>query len=305
MKRICVIGSINMDLVTVTPRFPRPGETLTGDSFGTFPGGKGANQAVAAGRLGADVTMVGKLGDDSFGSQYRKALREAGVKLDGVGEVPATSTGLAIIEVDRSGENHIIIIAGANALMTPEVIDASSSIIERSDIVLLQLEIPIETVEAAAARAHEMGRTVILDPAPARELPASIYGNVDYITPNETEIEILTGIKVETADGAGRAGQALRSRGVGTAVIKAGSHGAFVVTAKGVEQVEGFSVDVVDTTAAGDAFNGGLAVALARDYELVRAVRFANAVGALSTTAGGAQTAMPASDAVDRLLAGQ
>lgn len=302
MKRICVIGSINMDLVTVTPRFPRPGETLTGDSFGTFPGGKGANQAVAAGRLGADVTMVGKLGDDGFGSQYRDAFRAAGVKLDGVGEVAATSTGLAIIEVDRTGENHIIIIAGANARMTPEVIADSGAIIERSDICLLQLEIPLATVEAAAKRTHELGKTVILDPAPAQELPSSIFRYIDYITPNETEVEILTGIKVENAEGARKAGNELRSRGVGTAVIKAGRLGAFMVTGNGVEHIAGFPVDVVDTTAAGDAFNGGLAVALARGYDLARAVRFANAVGALSTTGGGAQTAMPGSDAVEKLL---
>ncbi len=302
MKRICVIGSINMDLVTVTPRFPRPGETLTGDSFGTFPGGKGANQAVACGRLGAEVAMIGKLGDDIFRRQYEEAFRAAGVGLDGIAVENGESTGLAIIEVDRAGENHIIIIPGANARMTPEVIERNSRIMEQSDIFLLQLEIPMETVEAAAETAHRLGKVVILDPAPARELPVSIYRHVDYITPNETEVEILSGIAVRDAESALRAGRELCGRGVGTAVIKAGRQGAFVVRDDKVEHVPGFEVAVVDTTAAGDSFNGGLAVALARGYPLSRAVRFANAVGALSTTAKGAQTAMPENSAVEALI---
>jgi ribokinase len=302
-KKICVIGSINMDLVTVTPRFPKPGETLEGISFGTFPGGKGANQAVAAARLGADVSMIGRLGNDVFRSQYQDVFRANGVNADGIRVEDDVSTGLAIIEVDSAGENHIIIIAGANGRMSPDVIEREMAILDRCDIVLLQLEIPMETVVRAAEELHERGKIIILDPAPACPLPVELYRYIDFITPNETEVGVLTGLKVHDRQSAERAGRDLCERGVGTAIIKAGRHGAYIVNKLGAMHVPGFAVDVVDTTAAGDSFNAGFAVALARGDEMEAAVRFANATGALSTTGKGAQTAMPDSGAVARLLA--
>ena len=294
--RICVIGSINMDLVTVTPRFPLPGETIEGISFNTFPGGKGANQAVASARLGADVTMVGRLGNDVFQAQYREVFDRAGIRTDGVRSEADVSTGLAIIEVDASGENHIIIIPGANGRMTEQAIDLHRDLLASCDIFLLQLEIPLGTVVAAAKLLHSLGKTVILDPAPARQLPDGMYHYIDIITPNQSEARILTGIEVTDEATALRAGADLCSRGVKCVIIKAGAHGAYLVEGASIRRVPGFEVSVVDTTAAGDSFNGGLAFALSAasgQEQMYDAVRFANAVGALSTTAKGAQTAMP------------
>lgn len=291
-----------MDLVANVERFPRPGETISGKSFGTFPGGKGANQAVAAARLGGDVSMLGKVGDDSFADQYLAVFREANVGTDAVGRERGVSTGIALIEVDASGENHIIIVSGANGRMDEAAIDSHSALLDACEIFLLQLEIPLPVVLHAVRAAASRGKTVVLDPAPAVPLPDTLYRYVTYLTPNEGETEVLTGVKVVDARSADRAIHVLLDRGVTNPLIKVGRHGAYLFDGKKTELVAGFAVDTVDTTAAGDAFNGGLAVALASDFEPGRAVRFANAVGAISTTAKGAQGGMPTYHQVTKLI---
>jgi ribokinase len=303
-KKICVIGSLNMDLVATADRFPCPGETVTGRDFGTFPGGKGANQAVAAGRLGgAEVRMIGKVGDDMYGGQYIKVLKDAGVAIRGVAIEVGVSTGIAVIEVDASGENHIIIISGANGKVDREFIDSKSAYADECDIFLFQLEIPLDTVEYAMKRLKEKGKTVILDPAPARPLSDDFLRLPDYVTPNETELAILSGVKVQDEGEMRKAAEALLGRGVKNLVCKAGRNGAVIATDDDFIPVHGFNVEVVDTTAAGDAFNAALALGLARDYCLTDCVTLANAAGALTTTAKGAQAAMPTLKQVEALIA--
>jgi ribokinase len=283
MKKLCVIGSINMDLVAAAERFPRAGETLTGTSFATFPGGKGANQAVAAAKLGADVCMAGKVGGDMFGRGCLEALDAAGAQTRLVKTAPGTATGIAVIEVDDAGENRILLVR---------------------DIFLLQLEIPLETVLYAARLLKKRGKTVILDPAPARALPDELFGLVDYITPNETELRICAGSKSGTAVPLRTAAGVLLRKGAGVVIAKAGSRGAYVISAGGCIHVKGFKVRAVDTTAAGDSFNAGFAVSMAGGNELTECVAYANAVGALSVTAMGAQSGMPTAGEVKKFLYG-
>jgi ribokinase len=303
MKRYCVVGSLNMDMVTRIDRFPEPGETLRGRSFTIFPGGKGANQAVALAKLGAQVEMVGALGDDVLGPRYRDVLAGAAIGTAGVAEIRGVSTGTASIEVTVAGENHIIVVAGANDAVTPAYIESQRARIEACDYLLLQLEIPLESVTLAAQIAHAAGIPVILDPAPAQPLPPELYALVSILTPNETEAHLLTGEDTGSDDGIARAGHALRSRGVASAIIKAGKRGAFLIDGPTATHVPGFSVTVIDTVAAGDSFNAGLALALGDGASLLDAVRFANATGALSTTREGAQSAMPTADEVRTLIA--
>jgi ribokinase len=303
VTKFCVVGSINMDMVTRVERFPQPGETLTGLSFNIFPGGKGANQAVALARLGARVEMVGALGDDVLGDRYAAIFAEEGIGRSAVARVPG-STGTASIEVSAAGENHIIIVAGANAQVTPGRVEAARSTMESCGSLLLQLEIPMESVLAAARIAKRAGLTVILDPAPARDLPPELYPLVSVITPNEHEARLLTGENTSTDAGIARAGERLCERGVACAVIKAGARGAFIVRDGSCKRIPGYSVKVVDTTAAGDSFNAGLALALGESRGMAEAVRFANAVGALSTTKEGAQGAMPSLPEARALAAG-
>lgn len=303
MKRYCVVGSLNMDMVTRVGRFPAPGETLRGESFNVFPGGKGANQAVALARLGAAVEMIGALGDDLLGHRYREQLAALAIGSAGVAEIPGVSTGTASIAVTTSGENQIIIVAGANDRVTPAYIESQRDRITACDHLLLQLEIPQESLTLSAQIASAHGIPVILDPAPARALSPELYAAVAIITPNETEAQLLTGEDTRTDDGIHRAGKCLLSRGVKRAVIKAGPRGAFLVEPGSFVHVPGFAVQVVDTVAAGDSFNAGLAVALGEGASVLDAIRFANATGALSTTREGAQSAMPGADEVRALLA--
>lgn len=301
MKKIGVIGSLNMDLVATAERFPRPGETLVGREFRTFPGGKGANQAVAAARLGADVAMFGKLGDDVFGEQYRAILRKEGVRAAGVKSERGTSTGIAVIEVNGAGENHILIMPGANGRVDRTFIKSARIELVKRDIFLLQLEIPIPAILHAVRLLKRHGKTVILDPAPARRIPDELIAWVDYITPNETELEILAGERTTSSGGMRRAAESLLAKGAGTVIAKAGSRGAFIAGGGAFVHVPGYKVKVVDTTAAGDSFNAGFAVALAEGKGIRECVDFANAVGALAVTAEGAQGGMPCREDVERL----
>jgi ribokinase len=301
MSRFCVAGSINTDLVTKTPRFPKPGETMYGESFSTFTGGKGANQAVALAKLGADVAMVGMTGNDIYADDYMSYFKKLGVDTAGVARIE-TSTGIAVITVADGGENNIIIVPGANSKVDKHYILKNREIIEASEYLLLQLEVPMDAVVQAAKTASEAGTTVILDPAPAVKLGGELLKYVDIITPNETEAEILTGIRPEDEAGFAAAGQKLIEMGVKTAVLKAGSRGAYVFKDGALAHVEGFVVAAVDTTAAGDTFNAGLAFGLGRGLELKEAVRFANAAAAISTTKAGAQDGMPTLSEAELLL---
>ncbi|MDY7026831.1 MAG: ribokinase [Spirochaetota bacterium] len=300
-KKFFVVGSINMDLSATVERFPVPGETVLGKSFFTSPGGKGGNQACALGRLGADVHMVGKIGDDQFGSEYLKHFEHEGIHLEYIETISSVSTGIAVIEVASNGENRIVIIPGANAELDTEQVDRVAGEFDTDSIVLLQLEIPIPTVLDALKEAKARGALTILDPAPAVKLPEELFRYVDYLTPNTTEIEVISEMNTKEEKQLQAAASKLLDRGVGTLIVKQGPRGADIFKGGSAEHIPGFTVRAVDTTAAGDSFNAGFAYGLGRGYEVPEAVRFAHAVAALSTEKMGAQTAMPTIEDVGRL----
>lgn len=303
MKKICVAGSLNVDLTVRLERFHLPGETVTAKSFHTYAGGKGGNQAVAAARLGHDVMMVGKLGSDENGSFYREVLRKNGVNADCVASIDGTPSGTAIIEVDDHGENRIAIIPGTNGLMDPAYMDETLPRMLCADIFLMQYEIALDTVVYLAKILRREGKRLILDPAPAAPAPEGLYPCVDYITPNATELATLTGMAVDTQEQVVAAARRLLDMGVGAVIAKLGARGCLYVDSQQVIPVSGFKVNTVDTTAAGDSFNAGFAVALAEDMPIEAALRFANAVAALSTTGAGAQGSMPTREQVEALMA--
>jgi len=302
MKSLCVIGSLNMDLVTSMKEFPKHGETILGESFKTFTGGKGANQAVALGKLGANVLMVGKVGDDIYGAKYLEVLRNNKIKQDGVLVEQGISSGVAIIQVNNEGENNIVVVPGANEKVDVNYIESKSSLIEEVDIFLFQLEIPMDTVFETMKKLKKRGKTIILDPAPATKLPDEIFKYIDYITPNETELETLVGRKIENDADIKKAAQWLFDKGVKVVIAKLGSKGAAIINKNKYSHIPGFKVNTVDTTAAGDSFNAGFAFALAEGRNLEECVRFGNAVGAISTTALGAQEAMPTLEKVNEFI---
>ena len=306
IKPIVVVGSVNLDLVCTGKRIPAPGETLTGGNFQTFFGGKGANQAVAVGRLGYPVSMIARVGDDPFGSQLRKGLRAAKVNTREVTTAPDTPSGVALISVDAKGQNSIMVIPGANGTLLTQHLEKASAMLRSAGMILAQLEIPIETVEYLCEAAHRNGTPLMLDPAPARQLPRKLLKRVTYLTPNETETAALCGLKGSTLTAAAIAGAAsdLRSKGVANVILKLGARGAYIDAVDGTRKlVPSFKVPVVDSTAAGDAFNAGLAVALMLGKNLTDAARYAVAVGAVSVTRAGAQPAMPTAKEVETLLA--
>jgi ribokinase len=293
---------MNMDLVATASRLPLAGETIVGDEFHTAPGGKGANQAVAAVRLGAEVRMVGRVGDDAFGRVLKDGLESHGVDVSRVAVDSGSPSGTAIILLDAERENHIVAVYGANMRCDEtQVLDAESALND-ADCLLLQLEIPLEVSLAAARIARELGVRVVLDPAPASELPSEAYATVDVLTPNQTEAETLTGLPVADADSARVTGEELCRRGVETAIVKLGEQGAVCVSGESSGHVPGYEVKVADTVAAGDAFGGALGVALAERRSLEDAVRFGSAAGALAVTRPGAQEAMPGRAEVERLV---
>lgn len=302
---IVVFGSINMDLVARTPRLPSPGETITGDVFQTFPGGKGANQAVACSRLGANTYMVGRVGDDEFGENLKNELEKVGVDHKNVVVDTNTSSGVALIAVEDSAENFIIVIPGANGQVDDQDLKRLEAILNKSEVLLLQLEIPLEMVMAAAKLAKEKNVKVILDPAPAQVLPQEIYPFLDIITPNETETEFLVGFPIETKEDAAKAARILMDRGASNVIIKMGNRGAFALIGDQEEFFSPYQVATVDTVAAGDAFNGALAVALSENLPVEKAVQWGMAGGALSVTKEGAQPAMPERNELEALLKNQ
>ncbi len=300
-RHIVVVGSLNADLVVNVARFPRPGETVLGSAFKQFPGGKGGNQAHAAAKLGGPsvaVSMIGQVGGDSHGAWLRDNLAAAGCDVDGVGVDPSVSSGMAFIQVDDGGQNQIVLVPGANGSFGAEAFAGHLGRFTSADAVLLQLEVPMDTVVAAARAARAAGAVVLLDPAPAQPLPDHLYPLIDWLTPNQSELVALAGA-------AGEAGaRVLRDRGAHNVIVKMGAAGALVVTAAGATLVPAFNVTAVDTTAAGDVFNAAFAIALVEGQAPVDAAGFAAAAAAVSVTRRGAQPSLPTRAETLRMLHG-
>ncbi|UVK95520.1 ribokinase [Pseudomonas atacamensis] len=290
---VVVIGSLNMDLVTRAPRLPRGGETLIGHSFATVSGGKGANQAVAAARLGAKVAMIGCVGNDDYGVRLRDALLAEHIDCEAV-SVVEDSSGVALIVVDDNSQNAIVIVAGANGAMTPAVVDRFDAVLQAADVVICQLEIPDATVGHALKRARELGKTVILNPAPAsRPLPADWFAAIDYLIPNESEAAALSGLAVDSLQSAETAATQLIAMGAGKVIVTLGAQGSLFANGEGFEHFPAPTVKAVDTTAAGDTFVGGFAAALADGKSEDEAIRYGQIAAALSVTRAGAQPSIP------------
>lgn len=297
--KVVIVGSLNMDLVTRAPRLPRAGETLAGQSFVTVPGGKGANQAVAAARLGASVAMIGCVGDDAYGEQLREALIDEGIDCQAVTRVDGESTGVALIVVDDSSQNAIVIVAGGNGHVTPSVVDSFDALLDQAQVIVCQLEVPMETVGHVLKRGRELGKTVILNPAPASgPLPAEWCAWIDYLIPNESEAAALTGLAVDSIATADPAASALLAAGVSKVIVTLGEQGALFATSARSEHFPAPKVKPVDTTAAGDTFVGGFAAALAEGKSESEAIRFGQIAAALSVTRSGAQPSIPAASEV-------
>ena len=305
--KVAVVGSLNIDLVCHATRRPDKGETIIGDAFDIFTGGKGFNQATAAARLGAEVALIGSVGADPFGEMLLAAVENEGMNSRFVTRRTDIGTGVATIVVEPDGNNSIIVVPRANMALTTADIDAAADCIAEADVLLLQLETPIAVSEYAAAIAKRYGTTVVLNPAPAQPLPDSLLKSVDILTPNQSETELLSRMKVNSHEEAHRAGEVLRARMVDTGnaavVLTLGEQGALMLTETTSERVSALSVDPVDTTGAGDAFCGALATALASGETLHSAVAFANAAGAAAVTVVGATPSMPTRAKIERLLA--
>lgn len=304
MKKILVVGSSNTDLIIKVPEIPRPGETLLGGEFMTFPGGKGANQAVAAARAGGEVVFIAAVGDDSYGEEAVNGYKQDNINTEDIKICKGVPSGIAMITVSHKGENAITVASGANARLLPEDLDEAEEAFVEADYMLVQLETPIQTVEKAICLCGEFNTRVILNPAPAAELPDEILSGAHFITPNETEAELLTGIRVEGEEDALKAAEVLHKRGVNTVIITLGSAGAFVSDpASGLSKlIPGFEVDAADTTAAGDTFNGQLAVALSEGFALEEAILTAHAAAALSVQGLGAQSSIPGREQTDQFM---
>ena len=307
LPKIVIVGSLNMDFIVQVRRLPAPGETTLGSNFQTAPGGKGANQACAAGRLGQGsvaAMMAGRVGDDVFADQLKASLSAAGVDVSAVEPTKTAATGVALIWIDAQGQNSIVVASGANFAFGAAELESRKDVFANAALALFQLETPLETVGAGLRLAREMGARTILDPAPAQALSSELLGMVDILTPNETEAQALlgsaaTGISVNDAP---RIARALVARGCGSVILKLGAKGCFYSDGVRDLHAPGFSVDAVDTTAAGDVFNGGLAVALAEGAPISEALRFANGAAALSTTKIGAQSSVPMRSEVEAFL---
>jgi len=303
--KLVVLGSINADHILNINHFPQPGETVIGKQYTLAFGGKGANQAVAAGRSGADISFIACVGDDDIGERVRKQLASDHIDTQSIEAIKDSTTGVALIFVNAEGENVIGIDAGANKDVTPEYLDRYKQQVIGASALLMQLESPLETVIAAAKIAKDNDTQVILNPAPACELPDELLARVDMITPNETEAEKLTGIKVDSNEDAARAAKALHDKGIATVIITLGSKGVWLSQNGEGKLVAGFRVKAVDTIAAGDTFNGALVTALLEGKPMDSAVRFAHAAAAIAVTRPGAQPSVPWRKEIDDFLAQQ
>ena len=301
---IVVLGSIIMDLTALAETMPQAGQTVVGDLFYTLPGGKGANQAVAAARLGAEVRMVGRVGDDPFGAALLDGLRSEGIDISGVAVDPDNASGVAMIWLDSSRENRIVAVYGANLASDQTQLRAVERALDGADALLLQLETPPALTLEAAAVARQRGVRVVWDPAPAQIAPPDIHTAADVLTPNQTEASMLSGVEVTDLASASDAAARLRAMGAPVAIVKLGEEGAYYASTDESGHVPAFSVEAVDTVAAGDAFGAAFAVAAAEGMSLGESVRFGAAAGALAVTVPGAQAAMPSRADVERLLVG-
>lgn len=299
---VLVLGGINMGLITKAARAPEPGETLRGERFYTSPGGKGATQAVAAARMGANVRMVGRVGNDLFGPVLLEALRSHGVDVVGVAVDPDHASGAGVIVVDDTGQNRVLATYGANLQCDETQLVQVEMSLGWADVLMLQMEIPFEVSLAAAALTKARGIRTIFDPAPPSRISFEAYADIDIITPNQTEAEFHTSVEVNDPDSAKRAAEIFRSRGVRVAIVKIGEHGVYYSSDDDAGFIPAFTVDAVDTTSAGDAFGGALAVALAEGRSLGEAVRFGAAAGALAVTRLGVQDSIPSRSEVENLL---
>ena len=298
--KIVVVGSSNTDMVIKMERLPIPGETIIGGDFIMAAGGKGANQAVAAARLGGEVTFVARVGTDMFGKQAIQNFQHEGINTNFIIEDDFSPSGVALIFVDRKGENSIAVASGANSKLSEQDVAKAEEEIKNAKVMLLQLETPLETVRYAVRLASETGTKVILNPAPARKLDEGLLRMITVLSPNESETELLTGVKVEDEKSAKQAAEVLRAIGIANVVITMGSKGSFLVTEDQAVMLPTKKIEAMDTTAAGDAFNGALAYALAKNEPIEDAVRFANLVGAFSATKMGAQPSMPSFDEIQQ-----
>lgn len=299
MDKIFVAGSSNTDMVIKSKKFPKPGETILGGRFLMNPGGKGANQAVAAARLGGMVTFVGKIGNDIFGKQAVRLMEDEGINVENVVTDQEMPSGVAMITVDEKGENSIVVASGSNGTLNAADVEKAQEEVDKAAIILMQLEIPLDTVEYIARIGAEKNKTVILNPAPAADLSDSLLRNVSILTPNETEAELLTGVKVIDEKSAAEAARQLRAKGVDTVIITLGSEGAFIYNDDLAVMIPAPKVTAVDTTAAGDTFNGALAVALSEGQKLDTAVAFANKAASITVRQMGAQSSIPSRKMLD------
>jgi len=304
-KKIVVVGSSNTDMIIKVPWIPKPGETILGGKFSTAAGGKGANQAVAAARVGGDVIFLARIGNDMFGQKAKEGFIKDKINVEYVLTDESEPSGVALICVAEDGENIIAVAGGANSNLSPADIEKQSDVISSADILVGQLETPLETIHKAVSIASDNGVKVILNPAPAQELSDDILGKISILTPNESEAHLLTGIKVDSETDAAKAADVLMGKGVQIVLLTMGPRGAYIATAEFKELIPGFKVKAVDATAAGDVFNGALAVAIAHSKPIREAVSFANAAAALSVTKLGAQPSAPTKDQVDKFLNAQ
>lgn len=293
MQKLTVLGSINADHVIQVPHFPQPGETLSGQNYHIVYGGKGANQAVAAARLGAKVDFIACIGEDKIGLEMKQAFQKDGINTDSIATIQSETTGIAMIQVADSGENSIVISAGANAHLTTDIVDKFKQKILDADALLMQLETPLDAIIYATKIAKQAGKHTVLNPAPAKALPDELLAQLTMITPNETEAEVLTGVKVVDEQSAARAAAVFHQKGVAIVLITLGAKGVFISHNALQKIIPGFRVQAKDTTAAGDTFNGALVTALLEQKSLEEAIQFAHAAAAISVTRFGAQTSIP------------
>ncbi len=298
MKKICVIGSLNMDLVVNVDTMPKPGQTIIGSNFKEVPGGKGANQAVAMARLNGNVSMIGKVGEDGFGQTLINSLKNDNVDTTYI-QTTKGATGVALITVDKNAQNSIVVSPGANFEVKEDDIDNNIEAIKNSDIVVLQLETPLNTIKYALNKAKELNKYTILNPAPAVKLDDEIIKNVDLLTPNETELEIISGVSIETEEDIHRASQIMIEKGVKELIVTLGSKGSLYINKEKSMFKKAYKVEAVDTTAAGDSYTGALAVALSQDKKMEDSMDFASKVGALSVLKEGAQSSLPTLEDVE------